>query len=57
MILMLSSGKYDSKGAYFSSSLYVIINFGGVTPIFIPVVWQLLIPPRVHDYMFSSRFS
>jgi hypothetical protein len=39
---------YESKGAYSSSSLYAIINFGGVTPMFIPAVWKLHIPPRVH---------
>lgn len=39
--------KYESSGVYSSSSLYAIINFGGVMPIYIPAVWNLKVPPRV----------
>jgi hypothetical protein len=28
--------QYESGGVYSSSSLYAVINFGGVTPMFIP---------------------
>jgi hypothetical protein len=37
--------QYDNKGEYSTSSLYAIINFEGVTPVFIHTVWQLTIPP------------
>jgi hypothetical protein len=36
---------------YSTSSLYFVINFGGVQPIFIPVVLQLHIPPRVYIFL------
>jgi hypothetical protein len=43
--------QYENKGEYSTSSLYAIINFGGVTPVFIPSIWQLIIPPRVHIFL------
>jgi hypothetical protein len=43
--------QYESGGVYSSSSLYTIINFGGVTPIHILAVWKLHIPPRVHIFL------
>jgi hypothetical protein len=43
--------KYESSGVYSSSSLYAIINFGGVMPIYIPAVWKLIVPPRVHIFL------
>jgi hypothetical protein len=43
--------QYEKKGEYSTSSLYAIINFGGVTPVFIPAFWQLIVPPRVHVFL------
>src|SRR4051794_41111561 len=43
--------QFEEKGVYTTSSLYAIINNGGVTPIYIPSVWQLHIPPRVHIFL------
>jgi hypothetical protein len=43
--------QYENKGAYSTSSLYTISNFGVVQPIYIPAVWQLHIPPRVHIFL------
>jgi hypothetical protein len=43
--------QYASGGIYSSSFLYAIINFGGLTPIYIPAVWNLHIPPRVHIFL------
>jgi hypothetical protein len=39
--------QYQSSGLYSSQSLYKIINFRGVEPIYLPAVWKLTIPPRV----------
>jgi hypothetical protein len=39
--------QFTSSGVYSSQSLYSVINFRGVTPIFVPSVWKLKIPPRV----------
>ena len=43
--------QFESNGVYSTTSLYAIINFGGVIPIYIPAVWQLHIPPRVHIFL------
>lgn len=41
--------QYNSSGTYTSSSLYV--NFRGVTHVFIPFVWKLVVPPRIHVFL------
>jgi hypothetical protein len=38
-------------GTYTSQSLYAIINFRGVTLLFIPAIWKLKIPPRIHVFL------
>jgi hypothetical protein len=43
--------QYTSTGVYSSQSLYKIINFRGVQPVFVPAVWKLLIPPRVQFFL------
>lgn len=41
----------ESKGKYSSSSLYHVINFRGVQPVFVPAVWKIIVPPRVHVFL------
>jgi hypothetical protein len=43
--------QYQSYGIYSSQSLYAIINFIGVQPIYLPAVWKLTIPPRMHFFL------
>ena len=43
--------KWEAKGTYSVSSLYSVINFRGVIPVNIPVVWKLSVPPRLHVFM------
>jgi hypothetical protein len=43
--------QFHSSGVYSSHSLYRIINFRGVMPVFIPAVWNLIIPPRVQFFL------
>jgi hypothetical protein len=40
--------QFHSSGIYSSQSLYRIINFRGGTPVYIPAVWKLRVPPRIH---------
>jgi hypothetical protein len=47
--------QFNSSGVYSSQSLYAVINFRGVTPIYIPAVWSLVIPPRVHFLCLLSK--
>jgi hypothetical protein len=36
---------------YSSQSLYAVINFRCVIPVFLPTVWNLMILPRVHFFL------
>jgi hypothetical protein len=42
---------YESKGEYSSKSLYAIINFRGVQPMFVPAVWKVIVPPRIQVFL------
>lgn len=41
----------ENNGVYSTSSLYKIINFRGVQLIYIPVVWKLVVPPKIHMFL------
>jgi hypothetical protein len=43
--------QYNSSEVYSSQSLYRVINFRGVLPVFVPVVWKLRVPPRIHFFL------
>jgi hypothetical protein len=43
--------KYESKGTYSVQSLYSIVSSRGVVPVYVPSVWQLSIPPRIHIFL------
>jgi hypothetical protein len=38
---------YNSSGIYSSQSLYTIINYRGVTPVYTPAVWNINVPPKI----------
>ena len=42
---------YNSSGKYTIQSLYVVLSFRGITPIFVSSVWKLNIPPRVQFFL------
>ena len=42
---------FSSSGKYSSQSLYGVINFGGIRQIFTPAIWKILVPPRVHFFL------
>jgi hypothetical protein len=43
--------QFQSNGVYSSQSLYSVINFNGVAPVFVPAVWKLRVPPKVHFFL------
>ena len=43
--------KYNANGKYSASSFYSIISNRGVTLVAIPAIWSLVIPPRVHIFL------
>jgi hypothetical protein len=45
---------YNSSGIYSSQSLYTIVNYRGVTPVYIPAVWNINVPLRYN--CFSSCY-
>jgi hypothetical protein len=42
---------FKSFRVYSSHSLYRVVNFRGVKPIFLPIVWKLHVPPRIHFFL------
>lgn len=42
--------KFESNGRYSVQSLYSVISFKGVKPIYTLVMWKLTIPPRIHIF-------
>ena len=42
---------YESKQVCSCQSLYAVINFGGVQPVFIPSVWMINVPPRIQIFL------
>jgi hypothetical protein len=38
---------YDKLGVYSSHFFYVVINYRGVSPVYIPTVWNILVPPKI----------
>jgi hypothetical protein len=43
--------QFHSSGIYSSHSLYRVVNFRGVMPVFMPVVWKLHVSPRIHFFL------
>jgi hypothetical protein len=43
--------QYQSSGVYSSYSLYSIINFRGALSMYISIVWEIRVPPRVHFFL------
>jgi hypothetical protein len=41
---------YEKSGVY-SSHSYAIINFNGVTPIYIAAVWNIRVPPKIQLFL------
>jgi hypothetical protein len=46
MMVMLWSGSMTTK-----AHLYVVVNFRGVVPVYVPSVWKIKMPPKVHVFL------
>ena len=42
--------QYESNGIYSTQSLYAVINFRGVQPVFVPAVWNIKVPPKIQVF-------
>lgn len=43
--------QYKTNGFYSSRSMYALVNFRGIRPIYLPAVWNLKIPPRIQVFL------
>ena len=43
--------QFSSSGTYSSQPLYKLIAFRGITPVYVPSIWDLSIPPRVQLFL------
>ena len=43
--------KLEHNGRYSVKSLYAMVNFKGITPVHVPKVWQLHVPPNIHIFL------
>jgi hypothetical protein len=43
--------QFQSSGIYSSQSLYAIINFRGIKHVYLPVVWKIIVHPRIHFFL------
>jgi hypothetical protein len=43
--------QYNSSGKYLVQSLYAIMNDRGMRQIFIPIMWKIHVPSRIHIFL------
>jgi hypothetical protein len=43
--------QFHSSGIYSSHSLYRVVNFKGVMPVYMPAVSKLYVPPRIQFFL------
>jgi hypothetical protein len=43
--------QFESSGKYLVHSLYGVVNNRGVKQVFTPVVWKIIVPPRLHIFL------
>lgn len=46
---------FNSNSNYSRQSLYKVINFKGVVPVYVPAVWRLKVPPRIYFLWLLSK--
>ena len=42
---------FSSSGKFSVQSMYNIVSFRGIQPVYTPVVWNLHVPPRIHIFL------
>ena len=47
--------KFTSNGVYSVQSLYAVVSFRGVKPVYPPAIWDLCIPPRVQVFFVAAK--
>jgi hypothetical protein len=39
---------YEKSRVYSTQSCYAVISFRGLTPMFLPVIWNIVVTPKIH---------
>jgi hypothetical protein len=42
---------YNKSGVYSSQSFYNVISYRGITLLYIPAVWNICVPPKIHLFL------
>jgi hypothetical protein len=42
---------YNKSGVYSTKSLYAIINYKRVKPVYVPAVWKVVVPPKIQLFL------
>jgi hypothetical protein len=42
---------YEKSGTYSSHSCYSIISYRGVKPVYIPAIWSIVVPSKIHLFL------
>jgi hypothetical protein len=42
---------YENSGIYSSRSFYGVINFRGINHVYVPAVWNIIVPPKIHLFL------
>jgi hypothetical protein len=43
--------KFESNGVFTVKSMYAVINFKGVLPVYVHFVWDIKVPPKIHFFL------
>jgi hypothetical protein len=48
---------YEKTGIYSSHSCYNIISYRGVKPVYIPAIWGIVVPPKIHLFLWLLAYN
>jgi hypothetical protein len=48
---------YESPGVFSSHSCYNIISYRGVKHVYIPTIWEIVVPPRIHLFLWLLSYN
>jgi hypothetical protein len=48
---------YQNSGVYSMQSLYAIIYYRGVSPVYVPAVWNIVVPPKIHLFLWLLAYN
>jgi hypothetical protein len=48
---------YEKSGIYSSHSCYNIISYRGVKPVYIPAIWGIVVPPKIHLFLWLLAYN